>query len=29
LLTHDGIKLEEGLVGGRVKQKEIDEAISR
>ncbi|GFF98314.1 conserved hypothetical protein [Aspergillus udagawae] len=27
LLTHDGVKLEKGLVGGRVHQKEIDEAI--
>ncbi|KAF4177469.1 hypothetical protein CNMCM8694_002300 [Aspergillus lentulus] len=27
LLTHDGVKLEEGLVSGRVKQKEINEAI--
>ncbi|KAF7178038.1 hypothetical protein CNMCM7691_006696 [Aspergillus felis] len=29
LLTHDGVKLEKGLVGGRVHQKEIDVAISR
>ncbi|KAF7164869.1 hypothetical protein CNMCM5623_009296 [Aspergillus felis] len=27
LLTHDGVKLEQGLVGGRVKQKEVDDAI--